>query len=475
MIEESKVENGENLTSIEYINIYGLFERYDVKMPFSKIANIYIGENGMGKTTILNCIYFLLEKKFVRLTEINFKSIEIKFINEEFPHKISLFDLNKYNQRRIPVGRRYIDNEMIEHMLEEMLDEYNEDITFRNRFFIEEEIDVISRRISRMLEIPISVARRRVFEYIDTRKFMIDKNDKRGDTDKVKKLVEAINKNITQKVWYLPTYRRIEDDHSKLNISAEKVRESDMLIRFGMSDVQNSKNKILELIKHEAIEGFNKMTGVLLKQYANSKNESKVHSSNINIDIKTVQLILDRIGDEIDDEAKGEIIGLINTKEIYNGQYTLLIDLLEKLMVSYESQKKYDDRIKLFADTCNKYLNGKKFYYNPSELSLEIFISSGDILTTEIVELPYLSSGEKQIVSLFSKLYLENDKDNIVIIDEPELSLSIKWQSMLLPDIIRSGNCKLLLTVTHSPFIFENEFDFDAREMRKYISLTDGE
>ncbi len=81
-----------------------------------------------------------------------------------------------------------------------------------------------------------------------------------------------------------------------------------------------------------------------------------------------------------------------------------------------------------------------------------------------------LSSGEKQIVSLFSKLYLESDEKSIVIIDEPELSLSIKWQQMLLPDIMRSQNCEFLLTVTHSPFIFENEFDMDAREIRAYMA-----
>ena len=31
---------------------------------------------------------------------------------------------------------------------------------------------------------------------------------------------------------------------------------------------------------------------------------------------------------------------------------------------------------------------------------------------------------------------------------------------------MRSGNCGLLITVTHSPFIFENEFDMDAKEIR---------
>jgi hypothetical protein len=51
----------------------------------------------------------------------------------------------------------------------------------------------------------------------------------------------------------------------------------------------------------------------------------------------------------------------------------------------------------------------------------------------------------------------------------------MKWQKMLLPDIMRSGSCKLLLTVTHSPFIFENEFDLDAKEMRNCITNSNKE
>ena len=129
-------------------------------------------------------------------------------------------------------------------------------------------------------------------------------------------------------------------------------------------------------------------------------------------------------------------------------------------------QRKYDDRIKCFVNTCNKYLNDKYLYYNPSNLTLDVLVEG---VSDNIIKLTQLSSGEKQIVSLFSKLYLESEEESIVVIDEPELSLSINWQQMLLPDVIRSQNCKLLLTVTHSPFIFENEFDMDAREMRAYM------
>jgi hypothetical protein len=38
------------------------------------------------------------------------------------------------------------------------------------------------------------------------------------------------------------------------------------------------------------------------------------------------------------------------------------------------------------------------------------------------------------------------------------------WQQQLLPDIINSGKCELLLAVTHSPFIFDNELDKYAIE-----------
>ena len=81
-----------------------------------------------------------------------------------------------------------------------------------------------------------------------------------------------------------------------------------------------------------------------------------------------------------------------------------------------------------------------------------------------------LSSGEKQIISVFSKLYIENIEKCIILFDEPELSLSIKWQNMFLPDVVNSGKCSTLIAVTHSPFIFDNEFDDLAKDMGNCLS-----
>ena len=73
------------------------------------------------------------------------------------------------------------------------------------------------------------------------------------------------------------------------------------------------------------------------------------------------------------------------------------------------------------------------------------------------------------MLSIFSKLYLEQKEKCIILFDEPELSLSMKWQEHFLPDIMKSGKCSMLIAVTHSPFIFDNDYDKLAQDMGECI------
>ncbi|MEL4897668.1 AAA family ATPase [Crocosphaera sp. Alani8] len=126
-----------------------------------------------------------------------------------------------------------------------------------------------------------------------------------------------------------------------------------------------------------------------------------------------------------------------------------------------------DETIKSFVNVCNKYLNpSKQIIYNES--AAEIYIEQ--TRNNENIELSNLSSGEKQIISLFSKVYIEAKEDFILIIDEPELSISVEWQQMLLPDIMKSGKCKRLIAATHSPFISKNELEPYARSLNEFVT-----
>lgn len=124
-----------------------------------------------------------------------------------------------------------------------------------------------------------------------------------------------------------------------------------------------------------------------------------------------------------------------------------------------------DNSIKNFVGVVNEYLVDKRFIFDESNVNLRIYNN----YTDDIVELSQLSSGEKQIVSLFSKLYLEKQDNYMVFFDEPELSLSIKWQQKLLPHIIESKKCDFLLAVTHSPFIFKNGLEGYTMGLNTFI------
>ena len=84
----------------------------------------------------------------------------------------------------------------------------------------------------------------------------------------------------------------------------------------------------------------------------------------------------------------------------------------------------------------NKYFFGKKYFYNPQLLELVIKRTNNKGESTEsFIKLRNLSSGEKQLISTFSKIFLEDEKDLIILFDEPEISLSVPWQEEFIYDI----------------------------------------
>ena len=88
------------------------------------------------------------------------------------------------------------------------------------------------------------------------------------------------------------------------------------------------------------------------------------------------------------------------------------------------------------------------------------------------VPLSGLSSGEKQIVSLFATLSLSGWENHFVVIDEPELSLSVLWQERLLEDIHSVPACQNIMAVTHSPFIYGEKLARFTRDLSDHTSLT---
>lgn len=444
------------IQNIKRFQIKNLFNYMDVDLPLDEEVNIFLGENGLGKTTILNFLYNTLTCKFEKLRDTIFESIKIIFLDDT-EYEIKYNDIIEYSNYLVE-SRYYRYQRMDRIFTEKEIDEIRNAILHDS---INKDIQEYVYRVAEVYRIPIRIAERELTRYVNS---TIQESIK-GNTKNVEKLKTKLKNEFNDEIMYFPTYRRIEEDLSKLDIDID--RESDniktKLIHFGMKDVDFLIEKTLENIRTLAINSFTEMTGILLTQYLSSENIFQNNDQYRNIDIEKLAIVLDRVGDKINSKDKNMIKEMVNNKSIYSNIY--LLNLLNNLINSYEKQAKYDEKIKKFVTVCNKYLVRKRFKYDESNLKLDLFNDRND----EVINIEKLSSGEKQLISIFSKLYLENNDSCIILFDEPELSLSIEWQSNLLPDIMNSGKCRKLVAVTHSPFIFENEYDFIAKDMGKCL------
>lgn len=452
-------------TRITRFKISKLFGYQDVDIDFSDRYKILIGENGIGKTTILNALYFLLDKKFKKLNNLKFENIELHFGNRS---KISFSkkDLNFYVEGRkreqetqfYQILRDKIDKEQVEKFKKIIFNTSLKDLD--KRIAIAEELHKINVKINA----PTKYIFDNVLKYIEE-----------FEAINFQKVVEVLETNISSKILYFPTYRRIESHIESLKINRninqtnylweeEEITNSnfDDNLKFGMEDVQQRIDYLTEEIKEKTLVGFSMITGDLLSQLS---NEFKNYKAKNKVDNKKLQIILDRVGNSINEIDKQNIIEYIKSGDKNNKGLLYLIDRLIDL---YNAQETLDLSIKKFAETCNNYLNLKQFVYDESSVTLDIIRNN----SSDIIKLEQLSSGEKQIVSLFSKIYLEQDKSFIILFDEPELSLSIYWQQRLLTDILNSEKCNFLLTVTHSPFIYDNSLENYAYGLTDYIKFN---
>jgi predicted ATPase len=414
------------MAQIKSFKITGLFGTDTVFIPFEDKVKILIGENGIGKTQVLNIFYYALTKNLFKLSRCHFQTLEIVLENGK---------------------RLFIEKDLIKELTREVnsyLKRYEQ--KYRSDLFDTDERDMISRHQIERLRKYEKVLERQVDEYFQDNTFY---------------------KSIFNSgVLYFPTYRRVEEDLHNLGYNNRYLQvRQDNLIQFGMDDVKARFNSIENTIDRLLKEGLSQFTKDILTVVIDDSNPNKEILEKI--DEKDLEIILSRIGDQIPEAQKNAVKNAVANNEIRN---PLSAYLLQKLVDVYEKQKELDNSVKKFRDVCNKYLENKKVYYDES--AIEIYIKS--TRTNEKIDLKHLSSGEKQIISIFSKVYLaKQDERFTILFDEPELSLSMPWQKQLLPDIMASNKCDFLLAVTHSPFIFDNELDQYAVGINEYISFKE--
>jgi energy-coupling factor transporter ATP-binding protein EcfA2 len=125
----------------------------------------------------------------------------------------------------------------------------------------------------------------------------------------------------------------------------------------------------------------------------------------------------------------------------------ILTPYIDGIEGRFDALKETYNILSLFEQTINKLFFNDKYIRLHVQNGIKIFTDQREELSSEL-----LSSGEKQLLLLFCNTLTARNKATIFIIDEPEISLNIKWQRQLIRALLEltKGSQVQFILATHS-------------------------
>jgi len=188
-------------------------------------------------------------------------------------------------------------------------------------------------------------------------------------------------------------------------------------------------------------------------------NENKTNDDSINFyDPALITKLVDNkdrlveaLRDGENNGFKNNILDIINNIEYEDYQIRVSNnELLKKLFLNMikelDFEKFHLSSMNTLIDNFNSFLiNGKKLKVTHEEASVDI--------NGKTHQINDLSSGERHILTLLCLVLFKGSKRDLLIIDEPEISLNIKWQRELIGLFAKLLPKTQIIVASHSPFI----------------------
>ena len=441
---------------VKQLRIEKLYGLYNYNINFFEDVTFLYGENGCGKTTVLDILGAIVTGKLYRLFDYDFNRITLIYCVKNGEN--NFITISKYDSELIV--RYHSNGELKSNRLLNLDEKFSKNNTANRQYIFFQYAN----------EFPFLRDIAKIFNYVYL------------PLDRTYKLDEYYNSEF---VSFYPLYRFNELDNLKkrsfsmtqiTELIVNKYNRANRDITFINNEFRNNILKSFSEIYSikDPDELFNRIFMIderekTISEILRIKKEYIKILENLNIlkdiDFNEYKIYFEEFIDDIRSikstyDNNMDTIGPKIMRSLIKYQELLRLDSIIKIAEEVETKKeKVKKPLSDFLNIVNDFI-GK----GSVKKELKLDRNGSPYLFVEPnkkISLNDLSSGEKQIVIFFAYLilHLKQNLEGIFIVDEPEMSLHLYWQ-MLFVDKIQEANLNIqLILATHAPEIIGRRRD----------------
>lgn len=427
-----------NIKRITVNKLFGVFN-HDILLKDNGIT-IVIGENGLGKTVILEMMNAFFNKQFIYFNNIEFEKIKFEFDNG------ITWDVKKDKQQLIIIN--------------------NHEEFFNIGLDNDEQMEQIALKISKKL--PFIRKRQGVWIDLRTGEYL----NAYDILDRYSNQISSFEENEKFKFEFQNNPEWFNEIQEKIKVNLVKTQRLLFVQRkFDSSEVipvvekysYDIKARIKEKLA-ESSELSSKLDRTYPKRLINhvNSNRNKEEANDILKKLSDLENKREKLS-KVGLMDKGIEVDILKNNDLQSD--TIKDVLMIYISDSFEKLEVFDDissKIELLLNIINNRFKHKKLYINKENgfdfKSTVILDENGQYKSIPVNK---LSSGEQNELILFYELIFKSEENALILIDEPEISLHISWQNNFINDLREINRISKLnvLISTHSPDIIGDNWD----------------
>lgn len=425
------------IMKIKGISISRLHGHINYDLDFNDDITFLYGDNGCGKTTILNIITYIITGRIYELFQYEFDEIVLKYVSSK-TNKADTISVTHFDEVNLKVVFEN-KSQLIEPGPYEYIDRSSGEQEDIERFYISE-YSLLSeiKNTFNYIYLPLNRNGNIIADYsINMRNRRIAQSRLASQKHR---FFNAMDLTLAD-VEFL-----VKNAYNKVNFVLNQINEkfSDDILR-SFLDVENMSNfhqiiDYMNRLEEDEIKHIQSDYTAVLKTIGKWDNETEAK----------INLFFNSLSNDIL-KSKGLPNGGVPAELLFKlSELTKITNIITNAEKTEQKRKRTKQPIEMFVSTVNLFIfsNARR---------KEIFVDSdGNIrlkASNQKIDIYHLSSGEKQIVTFFAYLIfgLETTNQSIFIVDEPELSLHLNWQRKFVDAIMSINQNVQLIFATHAP------------------------